>query len=132
MSIPETSLHTLEFDAVRDRLAHYTAFSASRELALSLTPSTDLDEVRRRQALTAEARLLLEEWPDLTIGGARDVRRSAHHAARGGMLDGTTLRDIAATLRSAATLRQRLSRLDDRFPNLRDLGYTLPALPHLI
>ncbi|ACL24611.1 endonuclease MutS2 [Chloroflexus aggregans] len=132
MSIPETSLHTLEFDAVRDRLAHYTAFSASRELALSLTPSTDLNEVRRRQALTAEARLLLEEWPDLTIGGARDVRRSAHHAARGGMLDGTTLRDIAATLRSAATLRQRLSRLDDRFPNLRDLGYTLPALPHLI
>lgn len=132
MSIPESSLHTLEFDAIRDRLAHYTAFSASRELALSLTPATDLAEVRRRQALTAEARLLLEEWPELSIGGARDVRRAVQHAARGGILDGATLREIAATLQSAALLRQRLSRLDARFPHLIDLGNTLPALPQVV
>lgn len=131
MSIPESSLHTLEFDAIRERLAHYTAFSASRELALSLTPATDLAEVRRRQALTAEARLLLEEWPELSIGGARDVRRAAQHAARGGILDGMTLREIAATLQSAALLRQRLSRLDERFPHLIDLGNALPALPRV-
>ncbi|MCX7861099.1 MAG: endonuclease MutS2 [Chloroflexus sp.] len=132
MSIPESSLHTLEFDAIRERLAHYTAFSASRELALSLTPATDLAEVRRRQALTAEARLLLEEWPEMSIGGARDVRRAAQHAARGGILDGMTLREIAATLQSAALLRQRLSRLNERFSHLIDLGNALPALPQVV
>ncbi|MFN3372695.1 MAG: endonuclease MutS2, partial [Chloroflexus sp.] len=132
MSISESSLHTLEFDAIRDHLAHYTAFSASRELALRLTPATDLAEVRRRQALTAEARLLLEEWPELSIGGARDVRRATQHAARGGILDGATLREIAATLQCAALLRQRLSRLDERFPHLIDLGHALPALPQVI
>ncbi|WP_298819624.1 endonuclease MutS2 [Chloroflexus sp.] len=132
MSIPESSLHTLEFDAIRERLARHTAFSAARELALSLTPATDLAEVRRRQALTAESRLLLEEWPEISIGGARDVRRAAQHAARGGILDGTTLRDIAATLQSAVLLRQRLGRLDARFPHLIELGSSLPALPHLI
>ncbi|ABY34413.1 MAG TPA: endonuclease MutS2 [Chloroflexus aurantiacus] len=131
MSIPESSLITLEFDVIRDRLAQYTAFSASRELALSLTPATDLAEVRRRQALTAEARLLLEEWPEVSIGGARDVRRAVQHAARGGILDGTTLREIAATLQSAALLRQRLSRLDERFPLLIDLANTLPVIPSL-
>ncbi len=132
MSIPESSLHTLEFNAVCERLAHYTAFSAARELALSLTPATDLVEVRRRQALTAEARTLLEEWPEISIGGARDVRRAAQHAARNGVLDGTTLRDIAATLQSTIVLRQRLSRLDERFPHLIALGESLPTLPHLI
>ncbi|WP_298402955.1 endonuclease MutS2 [uncultured Chloroflexus sp.] len=132
MSISESSLHTLEFDTIRDRLAHYTAFSASRELALSLTPATDLAEVRRRQALTTEARLLLEEWPELSIGGARDVRRATQHAARGGILDGATLREIAATLQSAAFLRQRLSRLDERFPHLIELGNALPELPQVI
>jgi DNA mismatch repair protein MutS2 len=132
MSIPESTLITLEFDVIRSRLAQYTAFSASRELALSLTPATDLAEVRRRQALTAEARLLLEEWPELSIGGARDVRRAALHAARGGILDGTTLREVATTLQSAAFVRQRLSRLDARFPLLIDLAHTLPPLPALI
>lgn len=132
MSIPESTLITLEFDVIRNRLAQYTAFSASRELALSLTPATDLAEVRRRQALTAEARLLLEEWPELSIGGARDVRRAALHADRGGILDGTTLREVATTLQSAALIRQRLSRLDARFPLLIDLAHTLPPLPSLI
>ncbi len=132
MTISERSLNTLEFNAIREILAHYTAFSASRELALSLTPATDVAEVRRRQALTAEARLLLEEWPEITIGGARDVRRAVQHAARGGVLDGVTLLEIATTLDCAATLRHRLSRLDERFPLLIDLALTLPVVPGLV
>ncbi len=132
MTISERSLNTLEFDAIREILAHYTAFSASRELALSLTPATDVAEVRRRQALTAETRLLLEEWPEVTIGGARDVRRAVQHAARGGVLDGVTLLEIATTLDCAATLRHRLSRLDERFPLLIDLALTLPVVPGLV
>ena len=66
----------------------YTAFSASRELALGLLPSILVAEVRRSLALTGEARALLDDFPETSVGGARDVRRAANHAARGGVLDG--------------------------------------------
>jgi DNA mismatch repair protein MutS2 len=84
MAIADQTIHTLEFPKIREQLARHTSFSASRELALELLPSTDIVEVRQRQALTGEARALLDEYPDVTVGGARDVRRAARHAARGG------------------------------------------------
>src|SRR5579862_4440761 len=41
----EKSLQTLEYPKILERLAHEAAFSASKELALALTPATDLREV---------------------------------------------------------------------------------------
>ena len=77
------TLATLEFDKVLARLAGLTSFSAGRELALALRPSTDYAEVVRRQRLTAEARRLLELKPNLSLGAARDVRPHAQKAALG-------------------------------------------------
>jgi DNA mismatch repair protein MutS2 len=63
VAIALQTLETLEFPKVRLQLARYTAFSASRELALNLMPSVDPFEVRRRLRLTDEARRLLDEMP---------------------------------------------------------------------
>ena len=81
------SIHTLELGKILERLSRFTAFSASTALALALTPATELEEVRRRQQETTEARKLLTVKPDLTIGGARDVRASAQSAAIGAVLE---------------------------------------------
>src|SRR5215217_4300278 len=70
----DKALQTLEFDKVLARLAALTAFAPSRERALALRPSDDLGEVVRRQRQTAEARRLLRNRPNMSIGGARDVR----------------------------------------------------------
>ncbi|NTV63085.1 MAG: endonuclease MutS2 [Oscillochloris sp.] len=130
--IADQTLQTLEFHKIREQLAGHTAFSASRELALNLLPSTELAEVRQRQELTGEARTLLDEWPDISIGGARDVRRAARHAARGGVLDGQTFLEIAATLASARTLRVRLLKLESAlFPRLIEQAGFLSALPQI-
>ncbi len=132
MTIADQTLHTLEFPKIREQLARHTAFSASRELALNLLPSTEVGEVRQRQALTGEARALLDSFPDVTIGGARDVRRAAQHAARGGVLEGQTFLEIAATLASSRALRTRMLRLESaRFPRLIEQAGFLPALPQI-
>src|SRR4051812_11248773 len=98
MPISTQSLDTLEFPKIREQLARHTAFSASRELAQTLLPSTDAYEIRRRLQLTGEARRLLDERPDTSIGGARDIRGPAGLARRGGVLDAPTFLEISSTL----------------------------------
>ncbi|MGB9633333.1 MAG: endonuclease MutS2, partial [Chloroflexaceae bacterium] len=95
MTIADQTITTLEFPKILAQLARYTAFSASRELALALRPSTEVAEVARALALTGEARALLEELPDLSIGAMRDIRRAAQHTARGGVIDGPSLLEVA-------------------------------------
>jgi DNA mismatch repair protein MutS2 len=130
MPIAEQTLNTLEFPKIREQLARHTAFSASRELAQELQPSTVVADVRRSQALTGEARDLLDDFPETSVGGVRDVRRAAQHAARGGILDGTSLLEVAGTAGAARALRTRLLRLDrERFPQLVELAGLMPQLP---
>lgn len=130
MAIALQTLDILEFPKVRQHLARYTAFSVSREMALNLIPSVDPVEVRRCLHRTDEARRLLDEMPDLTIGGARDVRPAVGLARRGGVCDAATLLEIAATLAGARRLRATLLKLDpDNFPLLREIAANLPALP---
>lgn len=112
----EKTLTTLEFDKVLARLARHTSFSAGRELALALRPSTNHAEVVRRQRLTAEARRLLSMKPGIGVGGARDVRPLAHKASLGGILEPTELLDIAGTLQAALEMRSSLARLSGSLP----------------
>jgi len=131
MPIAEQTLETLEFPKIREQLARHASFGASRQLAHDLMPSTDLVEVRRRLALTGEARALLDEYPETSIGGARDVRRAAQHAARGGVLDGASLLEVMATLAAARALRARLLKIDPAtlsLPLLAELAAFLPVL----
>jgi DNA mismatch repair protein MutS2 len=132
MSIAEQTLETLEFPKIRARLAQHTAFAASRELALALLPATERDEVVWRLRLTSEARRLLDEYPQATIGGARDVREAVRHAARGGTLEAATFLELANTLRGMRRLRALLLKTDpDVYPLLRDLAEVLPQISGL-
>jgi DNA mismatch repair protein MutS2 len=132
MSISEQTLLTLEFPKVLERLARHTSFSASRELALALIPSTDAYDIRRSLRRTGEARRLLDEHPETSIGGARDVRIHAQRAMRGGALEAGAFLEIGATLASGRTLRSALLKLDpERVPLLREIAEDLPSLPAL-
>jgi DNA mismatch repair protein MutS2 len=127
---PKT-LATLEFDKVLARLARHTAFSAGRELALALRPSADYAEVVRRQRITAEACRLLEMQPNLSLGGAHDVRPQSQKAALAGVLEPAELLDIQATLSLAISLRNTIDRLGMHLPLLTDLAEGLADLSPL-
>jgi DNA mismatch repair protein MutS2 len=124
--------YTLEFDKVRQRLAEYTSFSAGRQMALDLQPATEELTAVLWQTQTSEARDLLDSHSDITIGGARDVRRSADNSLRGFTLRSEDLLDIRNTLVAARTLRRHLLKLDDHYPHLAEIADLIEECPGLV
>jgi DNA mismatch repair protein MutS2 len=72
--VHEHVLAKLEYPAILDRLGKQCRFSVAAERARELGPSGDTSTVEYLLDVTAEAVDLLTEFPDVTIGGARDVR----------------------------------------------------------
>jgi DNA mismatch repair protein MutS2 len=122
---PKT-LQTLEFPKILERLAGYCAFAASVDKARQLLPASDIEEARRRQAATREAVTLLTTHPDLTIGGARDVRSAVDLANHGGVLLPSDLLDVKSTLVAARTLLRLFERLEGSYPNLTEIVQQMP------
>ncbi|RMG71851.1 MAG: endonuclease MutS2 [Chloroflexi bacterium] len=119
--ITEKSITTLELHKILEQLTQYTSFSAGTDLAYELTPTVDLEEALTWQRETAEARELLEDHPQISLGGAHDVRDISLSAQRGVMIDASTLLDIRHTLRRGTTIKRTLSRLSHVYPLLAEL-----------
>lgn len=130
--IDQKSLYTLEYDKVRALVAGYTSFSAGRDLALALTPTTDLREAQEWQAETREAAELFETDSGVSIGGARDVRRAADNALRGFILLPDDFMAIQNTVVAARNLRRQLLRLEDRVPHLAAIAILIEECPGLV
>jgi DNA mismatch repair protein MutS2 len=127
----DRDLELLEFHKIREIVAGFTSFSASRELALALTPLPDEEEVRLRLRQSAEARRLLSLSPDTHIGEVSDIREMAEMAARGKVLDPKSLLEIQRTLDSAHRLKRHLVDLPGELPLLSSLARDIVALDQL-
>ena len=125
-------LQTLELSAVLEQLANRAAFSASKELARSLIPSNDIEDVSSRLAETTEARLLLSVKIDLTIGGAHDIRSLAEAASRGSVLEASELLDVKSTLIAARTMGRHFEKEEDSYPELCRIALEFQPAPGLI
>ena len=115
-------LKTLEFPQILLRLARHVSFSAGRELALSLQPSSMFVEVQQRLQETREARYLLDAHGGVSLGGAHDVRPLAQNATRGAILQPADLLDILGTLRVGRRVQRALARLHGQVPLLADMA----------
>ncbi|MCK4450679.1 MAG: endonuclease MutS2, partial [Anaerolineae bacterium] len=125
-------LQILELPKILERLVEHTSFSAGRKLALSLQPSSDDDEVARRQGETSEARALLDDRGDVSLGGARDVRPLVDRAEHGAILMPSELLDVHDTLISGRTLRRAITRLRNQFPLLADTAGRIEECPNVV
>jgi len=123
------SIVTLEFPAVRARLADHTEFTPSRRLAEVLEPSADPVVVERGLDETDEARAFLEQRPGVGVAGARDIVPWVARAERGGRLETDALQDILYTLIAAGRLAETLQGAGG--PLLRGLGREIAPLPAL-
>ncbi|HEU0115789.1 MAG TPA: endonuclease MutS2, partial [Thermomicrobiales bacterium] len=90
----EAVLAKLEFPEVLRRLAAQCRFGVAAERALELGPSADPATVAYLLDVTAEAVDLMTNFPDVSIGGARDVRALAARAEKGGRLQPTELLQV--------------------------------------
>jgi DNA mismatch repair protein MutS2 len=125
-------LELLEFHKIREILAVFTSFSASRELALNLTPLSDEEEVRLRLRQSAEARRLLSLSPDIRIGEVVDIREVVKMAARGKVLDPQSLLQIQGTLGAAHRLKNHLMNLLGELPLLSVVAREIVALEQVV
>ena len=128
---PKT-LQTLEYFKILERLANYCAFAASADKARALRPTASLEEAQQRLTQTSEAVKMLVTRPDLTIGGARDVRAQVDLAAHGGVLAPTDLLDLKSTLIAARTLARTFERLGTQFPTLSEIASRIPTAQGLV
>jgi DNA mismatch repair protein MutS2 len=128
----DRDLELLEFHKIREILAGFTSFSASRELALNLTPLSDEEDVRLRLRQSAEARRLLSLSPDTYIGEVVDIREMVKMAARGKVLDPQSLLKIQKTLDSAHRLKSHLMNLPNELPLLSGLARDIVALEQIV
>lgn len=118
----QKSAETLEFHKVLAQLATFTSFSAGRELALDVVPTPDLDIARELQQETGEARHLLDNKPNVKLGGVYDVCEDALSCERGFVLEGQILLNILSTLRSATQLQRTITRLSGQYPLLSEIA----------
>lgn len=122
----ERTLAALEFPKVLDRLASHATSVLGREQARALRPATSLADAAAALAITGEARRLLEQQPQLTVGALPDIRPAIERAAAGGVLEPAELLQIKATLETARRLRTALARPTADWPRLATLAGQIP------
>ena len=103
------TLDVLEFPTILEQLADATATTHGASLARALTPSSDADEVARRQTLTREAIALFDESAEPQLEGIEDVRAAAERAARGASLRIPELHEIGRSIKAGLAAREALS-----------------------
>ncbi|ADJ26061.1 MutS2 family protein [Dehalogenimonas lykanthroporepellens BL-DC-9] len=118
-------LDSLDFPRVREFLAGFCHSEPGRELALAVTPSTDIDWMRKRLAESAESRLLLEAEPDISVSGLSDLSVALRQAELGRTLDPPTLAEISRNLRVIRALKSAVSSTSFDIPLLTALAKNL-------
>jgi DNA mismatch repair protein MutS2 len=124
----DKSLEMLEFPKIREILAGYTSFSASRELAMSLRPLHDYERISLLLRQSAEARQLLQLDRGFSIGSALDIRAKAKLAALEGVLDPSSLLEVQQTLAALHELRRYLKSIAEDFPLLWNIAEGIAEL----
>lgn len=125
-SMDDKSFRTLEFGKILERIAGYCDFNVSNEKALELRPVSDIVAASQLLEQTSEAIDALSKRPDLSIGGARDIRQPVDLAKHGGVLTPAEFLDIKATLVSARNLERVFQRSEGSFPNLVEIAGQFP------
>ncbi len=100
----EKNLYTLEFNKIRELLCKKASTEGAKAMALELTPSDDIDEVRQRQRRCADAKRLSGQKGNPSFGSVKDVTSALERADKGATLSPRELLDVANVLRTARGL----------------------------
>lgn len=102
----ERVLKVLEFDKVKEQLLENVSSSLGREIAEKLVPSTNYEEVVKRQEETDEAAKVLRIKANIPLGGIFDLRPHIKRAVIGGMLSSHELMQVASTVHASRQIKR--------------------------
>lgn len=100
----DKNFKTLELDIILEKLANECTCDDAKDMALSLKPCTDLNEVELLLSQTEDAFSLLARFGGPSFSGLKNVNNPLHRAAAGGSLNPKELLDIGYCLRSIRAL----------------------------
>lgn len=124
----ENVLEKLEFGEIQRRLSVHCQFNLAASRALEIGPSGDRRIVRYLLDVTSEAVDLINGFPELTVGGARDIREQLEKAAKGGRLMPDEFLRIMDSIKAGRDLRQffiRLPESHERFPHITEFAESI-------
>lgn len=121
----ERVLKILEFNKVKEHLLEHVSSSLGRKKALNILPSTDYEEVIRRQEETDEAVTVLRIKGNVPLGGIFDIRPHVKRAVIGGMLSPQELNQISSTIHASRQMKRFIEEFAEEESSLPILlGYT--------
>ncbi|MBI3733464.1 MAG: endonuclease MutS2, partial [Chloroflexi bacterium] len=120
----------MEFPKILEQLAGHTTFSAGRELALALQPTSDPAAIALAQQETREALYLFNARASVPLGGAHDVRPLVANARIGATLQPADMLDLRDTLSRSRAVRRTLLRLAAEVPRLAVIAARLMDESH--
>mgnify|MGYP005843295739 CR=1 FL=1 len=127
----ERVLRRLEFNLVRERLAHFAVSAIGRELAMGLTPATDAETVAHGLTETAEARKLLRLEPGFDFGGWHDTRAELKRLQQGAVLEAAQLYRVAENLAAIRRVKAFFDGRGNVYPALKQLSLGLVPFPEI-
>ncbi len=104
MSGFDKSIITLEFNRIREMLAHHASCEGAKQMALELVPETRLDRVRQNLKYTSDAKSMSATKGSPSFSSVHDVADALDRAEKGAVLSPRELLDIGGLLRCARTL----------------------------
>lgn len=124
--------HVLEYNKIIDLLSGQAASSLGKEKAVSLKPSTDLDEVKKWQEETDEAANIVRLKGNVPLGGIFDIKPSIKRTTIGGVLNPHECLDIASTIYGGRQLKFFIEEMEEpELPILRGLTEEIVPLNEL-
>jgi len=121
----------LGWDQLLDHLARCAHTNQGMALARELELFDDVDDARRRIAEIAEARDLLDTAEPIPFGGVTDIRVPLGRAAKGGVLDGQELVDVASTAAGGDRAHKHIVERAARVPLLAEVVADMADLGHV-
>lgn len=112
----EKALKTLEFDKILKMLENKASFSLSKDIAINLVPSSDLEEVNGLLIETDDAVNMILKRGHLPIGGIRDITESIKRVNIGATLSKEELIDVADFLYVSRKIANYAKNDKDNYP----------------
>jgi len=114
------SFEKLELGKIIDMLKKNCVSKAGKEIAEKLKFSHSAEQICRWQRETTEAAEFLRLYPEVPLGGMKDIRDAVKRVSMGGILEPIDLLEISDVLRCARRLKGFISSIkeQDSFPIL--------------
>lgn len=106
-------LKVLEFNKIKEQLHEHVSSSLGREFIDELIPSTNFEEVVRRQEETDEASNVIRLKGNVPLGGIFDIRPHIKRSTIGGMLSPVELMQISSTIHTSRMIRKFIEELTE-------------------